>query len=125
MSRLTAPLRRIASRLGSLPSDTSGLAYIEFAYMLPILMALGLGGIELANLSLTHTRVSQIALSLADNSSRAKQDVVTGLPRLRETDIKQILTASQLQGGDLDMTENGRLILSSVEVNAEDGQWIH
>jgi Flp pilus assembly protein TadG len=112
-------------RLGALRRDTSALAYVEFAYMLPILMALGLGGIELGNLAITHMRISQIALSLADNASRAKQKVATGLPRLRETDINQALTAAQLQAGALNLKKNGRLILSSLEKNAAGGQWIH
>jgi len=116
---------RALERLRALRRDTSALAYVEFAYMLPILMALGLGGIELGNLAITHMRVSQIALSLADNASRAKQKVATGLPRLRETDINQSLTAAQLQAGGLDLKTHGRLILSSLEKNADGGQWIH
>lgn len=125
MIRTLKILHARLGRLRSLRCDTSGLAYVEFAYMLPILMSLGLGGIELANLAITHTRISQIALSLADNASRAKQEVTTGLPRMRETDVKQVLTAAQLQGGDLGLMDNSRLILSSLEKNAEGGQWIH
>ncbi len=116
---------RFGRRLAGLRRDTSALAYVEFAYMLPILMSLGLGGIELANLAIAHMRISQVALSLADNASRAKQKVTSGLPRLRETDINQALTAAQLQASDLKLKENGRLILSSLEKNADGGQWIH
>lgn len=123
--RLPLKLGAHVRRLAALRTDTSALAYVEFAYMLPILMSLGLGGIELANLAITHTRISQIALSLADNASRAKQQVTTGLPRMRETDVNQVLTAADLQAGDLELKTNGRLILSSLEKNADGGQWIH
>lgn len=122
---IRSAIRTGARRLRALRHDTSGLAYVEFAYMLPILMSLGLGGIELGNLALAHMRISQVALSLADNASRAKQKVSSGLPRLRETDVIQALTAAQLQASDLNLMANGRLILSSLEKNASGGQWIH
>ncbi|WP_201739151.1 TadE/TadG family type IV pilus assembly protein [Flavisphingopyxis soli] len=125
MTRGSGAIARCVGRLRGLGRDTSALAYVEFAYMLPILMVLGLGGIELGNLAITHMRISQVALSLADNASRAKQKVATGLPRLRETDINQALTAAQLQAGGLNLIKNGRIILSSLEKNADGGQWIH
>jgi len=85
----------------------------------------GLGGIELANLAITHTRVSQLALSLADNASRAKQEVTTGLPRFRESDVNEVFTAAALQSRELDIKTHGRMILTSLETNASGGQWLH
>ncbi len=82
-------------------------------------------GLELTNYSLNHMRVSQIAVSLADNASRAKESVVSGVPRMREADVNQAFAAAQLQSGGLDVKANGKLILSSLEVNAQGGQWIH
>jgi len=111
--------------LGRLARDDSGVAFIEMAYAAPFLMLLGLGGIEIANYAILHMRVSQIAVSLADNASRAKQEVVSGVPRMREVDVNEAFTAALLQAGQLDMEANGRLILSSLEVNADGGQWIH
>lgn len=118
MPGLSAFLRRLLR-------DRSGLAMIEMAYCAPFLMALGLGGVELVNYSIIHMRVSQIAVSLADNASRAKQEVVSGVPRMREVDVNETFAASLLQAGTLDIQANGRLILSSLEVNADGGQWIH
>lgn len=117
-----AGLGRFARRLWR---DQKALALIEFAYSLPILTMLGMGGVEIANLSITHMRVSQLALSLADNSSRAKQEIVAGVPHMREYDVNEAFKASALQSGGLDVVHNGRLILSSLEVNAQGGQWIH
>lgn len=102
-----------------------GVAYIELAFMTPILLALGLGGIELTNYAITNTRVSQLSLTLADNASRARQDVPTGNPRFREADANDVLTGTNIQAGDLNFRQNGRAILSSLEVNADGGQWIH
>ena len=112
-------------RLRELLRDESGLALIEFGYSLPFLMILGLGGVELANYSITHMRVSQLAVSLADNASRAKQEIVAGVPRMREYDVNDTFEAAKHQSGGLDIEHNGRLILSSLEVNATGGQWIH
>ena len=118
----TAPLRALLRRLAR---DRSGLAMIEMAYAAPFLMLLGLGGVEVANYAIIHMRVSQLAVSLADNASRAKQEVVSGVPRMREVDVNEAFTAAIVQAGQLDVAANGRLILSSLEVNDEGGKWIH
>lgn len=118
-------LAMLQAELKALLADRNAVAFIEFAYSLPFLMILGLGGIELANYSIVHMRVSQLAVSLADNASRAKQEVVSGVPRMREYDVNEAFLAAQLQSGALDIANNGRLILSSLEVNEEGGQWIH
>ena len=125
MSKLTHALHRVGRFYAALLRDPGGVAFIEFAYTLPFMMILGLGGIELANYSIMHMRVSQLAVSLADNASRAKQDVVSGVPRMREYDVNEAFTAAELQSGALDIAHNGRLILSSLEVNSDGGQWIH
>jgi hypothetical protein len=122
LNRLLPNARR---RLGTLASARDGVALIEFAYSLPIMVTLGLGGLELINYTTAHLRVNQIAISLADNASRAKQEVVGSDPRFRELDANESIRAAHLQGGNLDLKENGRVILSSLEVNDDGGQWIH
>lgn len=119
---LATSIRKLAARL---KASEAGVAVIEFAYTAPFLFLLLGGGVELANYSVIHMRVSQIAVSLADNASRAKQGVISGVPRIREVDINEAFHAASLQAGGLDLEANGRLILSSVEVNAQGGQWIH
>lgn len=123
--RMSSLLNRLRAETSRLAKDTSGVALIELAYTTPFLMMLTMGGIEIANYSITHMRVSQIAVSLADNSSRAKQEVVSGVPRMREVDVNEAFRAAQLQSTELDIENNGTLILSSLEVNEDGGQWIH
>ncbi|MFA7595694.1 MAG: TadE/TadG family type IV pilus assembly protein [Novosphingobium sp.] len=118
LSSMPAHLRRLRK-------DNGAVALVEFALSLPLLLLMGLGGVETANYAVTHMRVAQIAVSLADNASRAKQDVASGMPRMREADVNEAFTAAQLQAANLDIAENGRLILSSLEMNADGGQWIH
>jgi len=119
--RFAAALRH----LRTLRRDDSAVALIEFAYSLPFLMILGLGGVETANYSVTHMRVSALAVSLADNASRAKQEIVSGVPHMREYDVNEAFHAAELQSAGLDIDKNGRMILSSLETNSAGGQWIH
>lgn len=115
-----------ASLLSRLRRDRSGLALIEFAYAMPAVMGMGMYGVETANLAQTHLRVSQVALMLADNASRAGADAAGGtIQQLREIDINDVMQGIRLQGARLDLANNGRVTLSSLETNADGGQWIH
>jgi hypothetical protein len=125
MRALASSRMRVGRLLRRLLGDASGVALIEFAYSLPFMTILGLGGVEVANYSITHMRVSQIAVSLADNASRAKEEIVSGVPHMREYDVNEAFQAAELQSANLDIANNGRLILSSLEVNSSGGQWIH
>ena len=122
MSGMIGPVSRL---LGRLCRDRSGVAMIEFAYTMPVFLVLLGSGVEMTNFAINHMRISQVAVSLADNASRAKQSVVSGVPRIREADVNEVFAAAVLQTNGLDIRERGRLILSSVEANAEGGQWIH
>lgn len=104
--------------------DRSGVAVIEFAYSTPLVVLLGMGGTELANLVVTHMRVSQVALALADNASRIGITSDLSTKQVREVEINEILAAADMQGGSLGLLKNGRLVLSSLQVNADGGQWI-
>jgi Flp pilus assembly protein TadG len=119
-----AMARRVRKKTKELGKCQSGLALIEFAYCLPVFTGIGLTGVEIANLAITNMKVSQIAMSVADNISRAKQSVPLGLPQLREHDINDAFIGANLQGDDLTVFRNGRMIVSSLQQNASGGQWI-
>jgi hypothetical protein len=109
-----------------LRSDSRGVAMIEAAITMPTFIFAGLAGLEIANLMITHTRVSGIALSAADNASRmAPSAGLLALPSVRETDVNDVFTGAQLQSGTLNIQANGRIIMSSLETNPDGGQWIH
>lgn len=98
---------------------------IEFAYSLPILMGLAFGSIEVTNLAIANMRVSQIAMTAADNVSRALQSVRLDPVVLREVDINDALIGAKVQGGDrLSILDNGRIILSSLQRDANNRQTI-
>jgi hypothetical protein len=94
--------------------DKSGLALTEFALSLPILMMLSVSFVDLASYINANTRISQIALSVADNSGRVKQ-------RIDETDVDAILIGSRIAGDNIKFGANGRVVLSMIEVNGKTG----
>jgi hypothetical protein len=107
-------------------SHQRGVAAIETALILPLLFLLGFGGMELANYLLVHSRLSQIALGLADNASRIGG--TTGQVHIR--DIQEIFVGAEYQSNGMDWKNNGRMILSSLEVRKDtadkkDKQKIH
>lgn len=122
VTQSTRPMLRLLKRL---VSERTALAATELAVTMPLFLILIAGGVELTHFATTHMRVSQIAVSLADNASRAKQDVVSGVPRMREIDVNETFAAAQIQSGGLDLEANGRVILSSLERTPSGGQYIH
>lgn len=119
-----APRLHRLRRLFGRGSDTRGVALIEMAYTLPILILVGFGGLEIANLTLANTRISQIALTTADNAARISSGTNLAVPEAREIDINEVFTGAQLQSGDLNIQAHGRIILSSLQMNAQGGQTI-
>ena len=105
----------IRHALRRLHRDRSGLAMLEFAFTLPIVLGIGAYGLETANLALMNMRVSQIALSLADNASRVGTYSSLTSQQLREVDVNDVLQAARYQGSNISLTTNGRITLSSLE----------
>ena len=101
-----------------LQNDRRGVAIIEFALSLPILMILILVGLELTNFVLANHRVRQIASMTADNASRMRT-------QMSEAFINQLFVGVQKSGSGIQFQQRGRVILSSVQNNAAaNGQWI-
>ena len=104
MRRLLANLRR----------DTRGLALIEFAFAAPIFLTLVLTGLELSNLALAHLRVSQMAMTVADNAGRVSSGI-------DEANVYEVFAGAEVIAKGLDFAPNGRMVLSSLEDNGEKG----
>ena len=88
-----APHRR-ASR-PRCATATSGLALIEFAFSLPVLLTLGLFGLETANFAMAHLRVSNIAMLTADNAARVRDSI-------DEADVIELFTGAKMTGASID-----------------------
>jgi hypothetical protein len=119
---LISAIRRRLVRLRAVSSDLrdceSGLAMIEFALSLPVLLALCLLGLETANFAMANLRVSNIAVLTADNAARVRDSI-------DESDINELMTGAKMTGAAIDFAANGRIILSDLEPNAANtAQWI-
>lgn len=101
--------------LPQLRRDRRGVALTEFALSAPLVLALGLYGVEIGNQALVHMRLSQIALNLADNASRMGLVGTNNVETMREGDMNDMLQAARLQGESFNLTRNGRIIVSSLE----------
>ena len=109
---------------GELKDNLSGVAMIEFAFAMPILLSAGMMGSETAFLVVTHMQVSQIAMQVADNASRVgEQDVLTAR-KVYDRDIAETLIGAEKLGEEIKLFEQGRVIISSLQRNAQGGQWI-
>lgn len=112
------PSPRIPALLVRLSQDNSGLALVEFALSLPIILMMGLGGVELAHMALTTERVNQIAMMTADNAARVRDSI-------DEVDVNEIMTGAKYVGNSINFAQNGRIILSSIQNNPPGtGQWV-
>jgi len=122
VSRARRILRR---RARALIADRAAISAVEFALVAPLMMSVGLGTIELANMALVYTRVSQVAIQVADNASRAKQATGSSGALMREYDVNDAFAQVDLVYPGLQIYTRGRVILSSLEQNSSGGQWIH
>jgi len=121
-------MHRATSRVGALlravRRDKRGMALIEFAYGMPVFLALGLSGMETANFIITRSRISQLGMMVADNAARVGEDNGTSAKRVFESNINDVFEAVRIQGATIDFVNRGRVIVSSLQQNASGGQWI-
>lgn len=91
---------------------------MEFALSLPIILSMGLGGVELAHYAVATERVNQIAMTAADNAARVRDSI-------DEIDVNEVMAGAKFVGNGINFASQGRIILSSLEENGgKTGQWI-
>lgn len=114
------------TQLRRLLRNRSGVAMIEFALGAPFLLTAGLWGAEEANYALVNMKVSQLAEHIADNASRVGDTSTLQNRKAYEDDINEVIVGAQVQAAKLGLYDNGRVIISSVEVDDASGnQYIH
>ena len=114
--------------LSRLRECRSGVAMTEFALAAPLLMTAGLWGTEVAWLALTHLRISQTAMQIADNASRIGDTTTLEYQKIYEGDIDDVFRGADKEAGSaVDLFKHGRVIVSSLEVvpGTKDQQYIH
>lgn len=124
MAAQASTVKRRRGLLGRLARNRSGVAMIEFAFAMPIVLTAGLMGAETAFLVVTHMQVSQLAMQVADNASRVGDDTMLSARKVYERDIAETLIGAEKLGEGISIFEQGRVIISSLQRNAQGGQWI-
>lgn len=114
----------LSARIRQVVRDRRGVAMLEFALALPIIVPIGLYGVELSNFGLQQIRLSQAAMTLADNISRVGADTSLATQQLREVDINEVIDGLRQQTAGLQLTTHGRVTISSIEMR-NGAQWIH
>jgi len=104
--------------------DRRGVAMMEFALSLPIVLPIGLYAVELSNFGIQQLRLSQATLTLSDNISRVGVDTNMATQQLREVDVNEVIEGLRRQTQQLALTTNGRVTISSLETK-NGAQWIH
>ena len=117
---MTSMFARLPSLARALRRDRSGLAMMEFAFTLPIVLTMGGYGVELSYLSVSNLRVYQAAANLADTASRVGT-VAGTVTQVSEADINDVLQGIWLANQGIQLTTYGRITLSSLE-NVQQGQ---
>ncbi|MFM9978601.1 MAG: TadE/TadG family type IV pilus assembly protein [Sphingomonadaceae bacterium] len=121
---LTTRLARPLAVVRALRGNRRGMALIEFALASPIFLAMGFSALEVGNLSLSAVRISQIGMTVADNTARAGVVTGTAPQQIFEADIEDIFRGAEIQGAPMNFRQRGRMIISSLQRNAGGGQWI-
>lgn len=127
MSKIKAPkfarFRKAAHKLRKLARDNSAVALTEFAFAAPLTLSMGMLGTETAYFAISHMQISQIAMQVADNASRVG-DSELAAQVVTEKDIISTFVGAERLGEGFGIFKNGRVIISSLQVNDDGGQWI-
>lgn len=101
-----------------LARDRRGVAFVEFALALPLLVTAVFMGLETAWLVLQQQTVGRVAAQTADNVARIRDSI-------DETDLAEVLAAARLNSDRIGSLAASRIVISSVQLNAKGtGQWI-
>jgi Flp pilus assembly protein TadG len=82
-------VRSFRASVGRLPSQESGIAAVEFALVLPILLVLWIGGVEVTSALSVDRRLNNFASTMGDLVSRTEQ-----IPYSRVEDIFDLADAA-------------------------------
>lgn len=99
----------LITRIRQLIKDTRGVAAIEFALFLPLLVVLFLGGFELSRYILINQKTEKSAYAVAD--------IVAQQTSVTKAQLDQIILAASEIMRPYDIGNNGRIILTSVYKN--------
>ena len=111
----------LRNALKKIKKNNKGVALIEFAFGLPIMLLAGIAGLETVNYILVHQQLSQLAMLVADNAART-------IDQMDEVSVNEIFFGADATAGQIDIGENGRIVLTQLTHNgltgADEGNWV-
>jgi len=87
--------------------NIAGIAAVEFALSLPVLVGLTMYGAEAANMAYTSQKLGGIATLTADSVSRIRLSISNG-------DVTDAFGGIKILGDSIRLRDNGRIIVSSI-----------
>ena len=107
---LARPARRLKRQLRRLANDERGVSAVEFAMLLPLMMTLYLGGVEVSQAVAVDRKVTLIA--------RTVGDLVAQTTTVNNSDMTNILAAATAVAAPYSDT-NLKVVVSRVDVDAQ------
>ena len=103
---LTSSVRAGARLLRRLADDRRGIVMVEFAFMLPVVSTLVLGGVEFARYAMITQKMDRVSGFVGDLVARAKS--------LEAADFDDYFAAAEQLAAPYDLMSGGNIIVSSV-----------
>jgi Flp pilus assembly protein TadG len=100
--------RRVVQQWRRLRHDSAGVAMVEFAACLPVLMALLLGGVDLSRFVMVSQKMDRVAAGMGDLVAQAKT--------LNTSDLTNIYAATAYVTAPFDFQDTGVVIISSISL---------
>jgi Flp pilus assembly protein TadG len=101
----------VASATRSLGADRRGVAFLEFALMLPLFLGFTLTAIEMANYVIANNRTQRLAAMAADLVAQSG----TGAVGATEGQVYDLFSAIDLTARPFDLRRYGRVVISGVK----------
>ncbi len=99
-------MRKLPKFMLRLRKDERGLAFLELAYSVPILVVLLLGGVEISRYVFVHQKLERAAVTMADLLSQAYT--------VSEGELAGLFEASLYVMAPFDMAGSGYMVASSI-----------
>ncbi len=98
-------LRRLLACLRAIRSDRANVA-VEFALALPVILAMLLASAELGRFVLLNQKIDRVATTMSD--------LVARVETISENDLDDIFLAASHVAAPFDLSDRGRVVISSV-----------
>lgn len=101
-------MTRLLKRFSKLLRDDRGGVLIEVAFIMPLMVSITLGGVELSRFVLLHQKMERVAATVADLASQVQT--------LSLADISNIMAAVEHVASPFELSADGAVIISDVGV---------